>query len=270
MLVCSGPKHRVEEINPRAEKLLDMEPGQARGAPINELLVRAGDAERFAKDLEEDGVVHDFEALLKGRGDREFWALVSAQRIVLDGEPALVVTLDDVSSRKELEQELRHAAEYDALTGLHSRRHFYQVMDRELERARRYEHTTCVMMIDLDRFKEINDTCGHQEGDRYLRQFADSTRELLRRTDVIGRVGGEEFAVLLPETEFDQAREIAERLRHHIENLDTGCQGRHIGTTASIGLVILDPYENIHSALDRADRAMYEAKRAGRNAVHIA
>jgi diguanylate cyclase (GGDEF) domain len=174
----------------------------------------------------------------------------------------------DITARKRLEEELRHQASYDTLTGLSNRRHFLEQLEREQARLQRNGGEAAVLMLDLDRFKQINDTYGHAAGDEVLRAFALIVRDSLRRTDLAGRLGGEEFAILLPDTGLEQAHAFAERIRARVAGaaIDTG--NATLQVTVSIGISALEATETrIETALARADAALYHAKRAGRNCI---
>ena len=171
-------------------------------------------------------------------------------------------------------QEARyHAAVYqlatqDSLTGLPNRRHFAETMERELARARRHGRALTLALIDLDHFKRINDDLGHLAGDQVLRRFGALLREHVRADDLPARIGGEEFALLMPESDLDAAFESADRIRQIIaeESFDAG--GQTLKLTISIGLACWDTSRDSVSALMRAaDRALYRAKSEGRNRV---
>jgi diguanylate cyclase (GGDEF)-like protein/PAS domain S-box-containing protein len=257
----------LRDLNARAREVFQIDSREALGKSLDAFFVHPADRWRFVETLDSHRFVQQYEALMNRSSGARFWASLNARRVPVDREERVLIALSDISQRKRLENRLRQAADYDDLTGLHSRRHFDEVMERERERADRYEHPTCLMMIDLDRFKEINDQFGHPAGDLYLRRFADTCRKLLRSTDVMGRVGGEEFAVLLPETKLEEAEEIAERIRHTVADLHVNTDGQEFGTSVSIGVVTMGPGESVQCAIARADRALYQAKAAGRNAV---
>lgn len=163
---------------------------------------------------------------------------------------------------------LEKQAHTDPLTGLANRRHFMEVADAELARSRRYDTPLSMLMIDIDHFKEVNDAHGHRAGDRVLQQLARSCLEILREVDVAGRVGGEEFAVLLPETEVEGAFEVAERLRSAVAAAEVPREeGVPIRITVSIGVAAMDAATNLDTLMSQADDALYDAKRAGRNLV---
>jgi diguanylate cyclase (GGDEF)-like protein len=155
----------------------------------------------------------------------------------------------------------------DDLTLLYNRRYLDDVLPREIDRARRYGHPLSLMMIDLDHFKEINDRHGHAVGDEILRGMGDRLRAFSRYADVSARWGGEEFLVLLIETDEDKARQVAERLRQGIGELGHETSAGPLTVTLSIGVAALGTGDTASSMLRRADEALYRAKRGGRNRV---
>ncbi|MBU0665139.1 MAG: diguanylate cyclase [Proteobacteria bacterium] len=182
----------------------------------------------------------------------------------------IVSVVRDISDRKILEHELQRQAQSDYLTGLSNRRYFIERSEEEVARAFRYGHPMSLLMLDIDHFKDINDTHGHHAGDTALQMFAAHCQEALRETDIIGRVGGEEFAVILPETDGEGAYEIAERLCQSIASqIMTTEKGVSLGLTVSIGLTTLavGGEANLDPLLKQADEALYKAKCTGRNRV---
>ncbi len=167
--------------------------------------------------------------------------------------------------------ELERLAHNDPLTGLGNRRCFFKIVGDHLASARRHHRPCCVLMVDLDHFKQINDRFGHGAGDVTLVASARCLVSCVREIDVTARFGGEEFAVFLPETDISDAREVAERFRRSLEALDIEFEGQIIRVTASIGLSAWHEDEiAIESALDRADIALYRVKASGRNAIAVA
>lgn len=170
---------------------------------------------------------------------------------------------------------LFESATYDGLTGLLRKEAVQAELEREFERALRYGRPLTVAMIDLDRFKQVNDRYGHLAGDLLLRRVASVIERNLRSTDILGRFGGEEFLLLLPESDTDAARSVVEKLRLAVEGLEVETdRGDELGITVSIGLASLEDLpEGVEpgpeSLLEVADRSLYHAKRAGRNRVSI-
>ena len=159
-------------------------------------------------------------------------------------------------------------SETDELTGLYNRRGFAIVIDRLFAQAVRYSRPASVMMVDVDRFKTLNDTFGHEAGDRMLRMVAKCIATELRHTDVLARHGGDEFVVFLPETPLDSAAEVAGRIRAAVAGTPLSSDGRSMTTSVSIGVANYpDHGRSIDAVLARADRAMYLAKQNGRDGV---
>jgi diguanylate cyclase (GGDEF)-like protein/PAS domain S-box-containing protein len=185
------------------------------------------------------------------------------------------VLVSDVTEFKttqlELErrvQELDILATTDVLTGIGNRRNFLQRTGEELERSSRYGTPTVCLMLDIDHFKSINDNHGHATGDKVLKAMVDCMRETLRTTDILGRLGGEEFGVLLIQTELSEARNIAERLREILANLCLPTEKGGLCFTVSIGLAEYAVGEDsIEIIMKHADEALYQAKNTGRNRV---
>jgi diguanylate cyclase (GGDEF)-like protein/PAS domain S-box-containing protein len=175
----------------------------------------------------------------------------------------------DITERKALEGQLEQQAHLDYLTGLNNRRHFMEQGEIELARAQRHGRALSIFMLDIDHFKQFNDTYGHKAGDQVLQKLAEVMRETLRTVDILGRIGGEEFAVLLPETGLSEASEVAERLRRGVEQAAVVFEaGLPQHFTVSIGVTTQREKEtNLDILLSEADRALYQAKDAGRNRV---
>ncbi|WP_035373365.1 CHASE domain-containing protein [Pseudoduganella violaceinigra] len=223
------------------------------------------------------------QALLQGahlfQGEGSFLRLDGVERqneltlLVMPGhEHALdfvIVSTLDITERKRLNDELVQLASTDYLTGLPNRREFMARLEDEQARLQRdVGGRAAVLMLDIDHFKHINDEHGHDWGDAVLRHLAGLMRDSQRKIDMLGRVGGEEFAILLPGADLDAARAFAERLRQRIADTPMGRDGSQVAITVSIGIASLSPLErNGDAALVRADQALYRAKRGGRNRV---
>ena len=172
--------------------------------------------------------------------------------------------------RARLYQEVQSLALTDPLTGLQNRRSLFELGRIEFSRAQRMKRPFCCMMLDLDHFKQINDNYGHPLGDQVLQEFAKRCQSSVREVDLIGRYGGEELVILLPETDSETAILVAERLRASVEETPMKVSGQEFNVTVSIGVSRKD--ENtleLETLIARADQAMYIAKHKGRNRVAI-
>lgn len=179
--------------------------------------------------------------------------------------------LGEIGQRKKLERKLRHQAVTDPLTGLFNRRHFGELYERERERARRQGVPLTLAMVDLDFFKQVNDHYGHESGDAVLRNVAGILRDGLRQTDVVGRLGGEEFVLLLPDTDTAEAETMIERLRCQLGERPTEIDGKTISVTATFALTKVRPQtDSLADALRTVDLALYQGKDEGRNRLVVA
>ena len=166
---------------------------------------------------------------------------------------------------------LAELAAHDPLTGLYNRRYFYEMLGTEFERSRRHHRPLTVLMVDIDDFKRINDEHGHIQADCVLAELADVLREDLRQSDVVARYGGDEFALILPETEQQSGRLVAEKLRERVAGRPLVGAGVATHLTVSIGVAGLDQTLMSEDGLMRlTDEALYRAKAAGRNRVECA
>ena len=177
----------------------------------------------------------------------------------------------EVEARQQAEQQLRHLSETDALTGLANRRAFDQQLHKEFQRFLRYRHPFSIVMVDIDWFKRINDTYGHPAGDHVLTEFAWRLRDHIRKTDILARIGGEEFAIMMPETYPLEAKKRTELLQQIINTTPFQIAGSTDGPlmiTASFGISCVADNDLVADApLIRADTALYKAKNNGRNQV---
>lgn len=172
----------------------------------------------------------------------------------------------DITLRKRTEDALREMLRRDPLTGAANRRYFFERAVAEFARAKRYARTLSLIAFDIDRFKRINDRWGHAAGDKVLKNLCDSAQSILRKEDLFARTGGEEFVVLVPDTNIESAFRLAERLRELIAEQAVTEDTDTINYTISLGVAAVTPEDvSIESALRRADDALYAAKHAGRN-----
>jgi len=235
--------------------------------PLQRLFPEADQAQSLIDGLERYGEVASVEALL-GHNPPS-WSSLSARLIEVDGRLAYLLWSYDISSHKRLEGQLRELATTDALTGLSNRRSFLDKGVALLEHCRRHRQPCTVLMLDIDHFKSINDRFGHQVGDEALIACAQALRETLRESDVVGRLGGEEFGAVLPLAEGQAAWETAERARLAVQSLRLPmANGQTLGFTGSIGLASLERRDlSLDALIAEADQALYQAKAQGRNQV---
>ena len=217
------------------------------------------------------GITFSFFILTNERASAELLdantALASEVKERLKAESAL---RSEVGERQRLEVELKELAKTDELTGVLNRRGLLEAMEREVQRAYRFTHRLSVMMVDLDYLKKINDTYGHEGGDRALRQVAETCRKILRTVDIVGRLGGDEFAVILPETSIDEASIVGEKLRTATSRTEVQFGGESILLSVSIGIAEWSLSDKTgDSAISEADGALYRAKHDGRNCVRV-
>lgn len=191
--------------------------------------------------------------------DRQFLEVIAAQVALALGRIKFIATLQTLSVT-------------DALTGIANRRHWDGRLAEEIARAQRYRYPVAVLMVDIDHFKRVNDTHGHQVGDEVLRQVAERLRSTLRRTDFLARYGGEEFGIIAPQTALEAAKVLAERLRRAIAREPIQVNNElSIPLTISVGVAVFpDHAQNESDLVAAADAALYRAKQDGRNCVRVA
>lgn len=205
--------------------------------------------------------------LLKGRVVRA--DLVIGSLVPLLVAPVIVYGFVRLTQRLDrAEAELQRLASRDHLTGAYTRRHFRELAHLEMEQSRRSGHPLALLLFDIDHFKRVNDEFGHATGDEVLRELVRTCRRCLRTADLLGRHGGEEFTVLLPETSPNAARYVGERIRRETESAVVREGEAEIRCTVSVGVAALTAeMEGVDELIEDADRALYAAKRAGRNRV---
>lgn len=276
-LMVIGQDGRVLFANPEASLLLGYEPNELLEADMHDLLhVREDGSPASRSDcpvlnISRSGQTsRGLEEMFRRKDGTVMPVSISASAVHRNQKVGdIVIAFHDISERKQLERELEHRAHTDVLTGLSNRRHFYELAEHEVARARRYGTPLAALMLDIDHFKQINDSYGHPVGDTVLQKLSEVCRKILRENDIIGRLGGEEFAILLPEAGPERAMEVAERLRLAAENTGIAlAQEKHIHFFVSIGVTsMVASDENVDAMLKRADEALYAAKNSGRNRV---
>lgn len=265
-------------FNQGAEKVFGYTASEIKGQKLDLLL-----PERF--HIQHDMMVHEFgnsDSRSKNSEERhrqiygrrkngeEFVASAAIFDLSRGDQKFYGAVLRDISKTRKTEEELLRLAATDPLTGTFNRREFTAIAEREALRANRYHHALSVLMLDLDHFKRLNDTYGHGAGDKALQRFTMICTNALRNVDVFGRWGGEEFVALLPETDIQGAAVIAERLRKLTADNVLTYNDHKITFTTSIGIAeFKDGETSIDAALGRADNAVYDAKKAGRDRISV-
>ncbi len=252
----------------------------AVGRPIDDYYVKREDQARLLDTIRRYGHARGFEVQLRTGENRVFWASLAASIITFNDRSSLIVSMVDISDRKEMEERLLTQVVTDELTGLWNRRHFFSVGESTTARARRYGEEFSVLMIDADDFKGINDEFGHAAGDEVLRRIARALGESFRESDVVARLGGEEFGIILPHTPLVGALALAERFRALVAAMKASHGGDTIAVTVSIGVAAiafpiassgtlqeLATAGSFETVLHEADAALYAAKRGGKNRV---
>lgn len=226
-------------------------------------------APQLLKKIKDNGHV-SFEAHHRAKDGRELLVWTNAQRTEYDGLPAVLSICRDISERKRIENELRSLAITDSLTGAWNRRYFLSRGKEELSRGLRYKTPFALLILDIDFFKLINDTYGHDIGDEVLKSLTKYCRRELRETDVFARFGGEEFAVLLPQISRENTLLTAERLRAAVADMPMKQISETFSITVSIGISLFKGQDtSIEELIKQADQAMYRAKKLGRNRVEL-
>ncbi|AXO90426.1 GGDEF domain-containing protein [Pseudomonas parafulva] len=227
-------------------------------------------AERSLAQVLVKGTVEDREyRIVNGQGEVRWLSdkcYINQQR---EGERVIIVGIaEDITEKKHLEGELKRLATTDVLTQSSNRRHFFECARQAFNRARDNGTPLAFLLLDIDDFKLINDSYGHPEGDQVLQRIADSGKTILRRGDLFGRIGGEEFAAVFPGCSAEVAAQIAERLQREIERLAFSHGEQRYSVTISQGLTALSAQDtDLDSLFSRADAAMYQAKREGKNRI---
>ena len=263
----------VQHVGPGVRRVLGYEPHEIEGHTAESYYPQSKDRDAFKAAIMAHGEVSDFPGQMVRKDGTVIDISISSHALFdHNGAFAGVEGLyRDVTQRKNLERELQRLATTDVLTGMANRRSFLEVAEATFQRARESHAPLTVLMLDLDHFKTINDRFGHLEGDRVLAEFAQATRHQLRASDTVGRLGGEEFGLLLPHTLPAEGADIATRILEAIRALElTDSNGQHYGVTTSMGLGTLSPGDrSLHDLLDHADQALYLAKRRGRNQLAV-
>lgn len=271
---------RCRYWNRQSEALFDLPPGFVhQGIAMEEVLRQIARNGIYGPGDVEDHVMrrlkiiggfqaHAFELT---RPDGRSLRIMGAP-VMIEGEPeGLVLLQEDITEHKNYQATLERLATTDHLTGLLNRRAFLDATEREIRRAHRYGQPLALIMLDVDHFKRINDGHGHPAGDEVLRRIAATCRGMLRDGDLMGRLGGEEFAITLVQPPLQVATAVAERLRKAVSELDIEFGGERLAVTISLGIAeVGDGIVSLDHLVSKADACLYTAKREGRNRACVA
>ncbi len=268
VVISSWPEGRVLYVNFQALQKFELNPDTIQEQITHNYYVSQDDRARLETTLAQEAFIQNWQVKLQTKTGNAFWASLSLSKITFDHQLAIFAAIVDVSEQRQLQKRLARLAITDELTGLFNRRYFMQRGTAEFNRTIRYQTPLSLMMLDIDHFKKINDQHGHDAGDLVLENLSQLLQENLRQFDILGRLGGEEFAILLPNIDRSEALALGERLRQMIEQDHLTVNGEEIVVTVSIGVTSLTlETPNLKSLLKQADRALYQAKRDGRNRV---
>lgn len=270
---------KMTYVSPSVERLTGFEVDEVLNKPISDL-INADTRRQLAQRIQEITQINEagrtgsecdelFEFEIQCKFGRQVW--VESTIKFFFSAPGIIATIygstRDITDRHRQYIELKNLASMDFLTGVKNRRIFFEKLQYETARFRRHGTPLSLIVLDIDHFKKINDRYGHSIGDEVLRQVVKLLEDEIREMDTIGRLGGEEFGILLPDTALEEAHYLAERLREHVSEYPLEISGVYIPVTASFGVVQCDPSETVSSIYKRADVAAYAAKAAGRNCV---
>ncbi|MEO1131142.1 MAG: EAL domain-containing protein [Cyanobacteria bacterium J06639_1] len=278
-VIATDARGRIEYLNPAAEQLTGWNAAAATGKPLGDVFQLIDETTRLPIEnpvmrVMREGTIGGLaeQTLLIAR-DRSERAVEDSSAPICDraGKPiGAVLVFRDVTQSRQLARQLSWQATHDELTGLLNRRAFERQLDIAISSARERGDRHILCFLDLDRFKVVNDTCGHAAGDELLRQIADLLRQQVRASDVVARFGGDEFGLLLYRCSMETARRIATSVNQELQAMKFAWKDKVFSTSSSMGLVAIDPdTRDLSAVLSRADAACYTAKEAGRNRIHI-
>lgn len=258
-------------INNKAGELFGITKKECGYFKLKDFFVDEENRNNFFEQLEKNHEVQDFDLMVCNLiNSSPFWLSVSAKAIEYNNEMALYMAFQNITLRKARETSLQFQAERDPLTLAWNRRHFEKIVPERIKETIKRSQNFSLLMLDADKFKNVNDTYGHKTGDKVLIELVACCQNDLREDDIVCRFGGEEFMVYLDNTNTHSALVVAERLRQSIANLEVeGENGEKVHFTVSIGVVSSEQTVSLDVLLRQVDDAMYLAKNNGRNRVEI-
>ena len=274
MALCESGMLR--DGNRALHEMLGYAPDELEGRALVSLLSQTLSAPEQARATQDLAAIVARDYLLETRDGNSRWvaiyfAYLAHQNSPQDhGSPAIIAQFSDVTNARAMSSRLMHQASHDELTGLLNRREFEIRLEAALENTRTTGAQHAVCYFDLDQFKVVNDTSGHAAGDRLLCQIANTIGQVVRKTDTLARMGGDEFVLLMPHCSIEQAQRTALAIRQALEDLNFSWGEKRFRTTASLGLVpVVTGHESAAELLSAADAACFMAKELGRNRVHV-
>ncbi|MEW6559332.1 MAG: GGDEF domain-containing protein [Pseudomonadota bacterium] len=261
---------RVLRFNAAAKALIDPDGALQGDIYSTDFYENPAQRDQLIARLQAEDAVGQVEVRLKTVRGTAVDVLFSMRKVRFAGEDCVITGMVEISAQKSLERQLRALAFTDPLTGLQNRRGFFTLVERAMAQSAPGSVGPCVVLIDIDHFKRINDRYGHPVGDEVLVQFGQVVLALLREGDVFARLGGEEFCILLPHTRAAQALEVAERVREFVAAHPFQTTAGVVRLSLSLGVAGCDaPVQSIDAVLSMADQAMYRAKQGGRNRTEL-
>jgi diguanylate cyclase (GGDEF)-like protein/PAS domain S-box-containing protein len=266
LLIVRAGDQQMLYANERALQQFGLTADSMQGRALSEFHVSEEIRSALPAALSRQGSVRDYEVHLRDMSGRQFWLLLSAQPIRYAGVVGLLVALADIDDRKRMQDDMRRRAMHDQLTGLPNRAMFLESLDRALRKARRRTGRFSVLFIDLDHFKQINDTMGHAAGDKLLQAVAERLTSAVRQSDLVARLAGDEFVVLIedhkgPEEVMIVAQKVVGFLQRPVV-----LEWREVNISGSVGIASFpEDGEDVETLVKNADAAMYQAKERGRN-----
>ncbi len=258
-------------INGKAEELFGITSKEMNYCKLSDFMIDEDNRGKFFTILEKKHEVEDFDLMVSNLiSATPFWLSVSAKTIEYNNEMALYMAFQNITLRKERENRLQNQADKDPLTQAWNRRYFEKEVPEKVKVLIKESKYYSLLMVDADKFKNINDTYGHKTGDKVLIEIVDVCAHSLRGDDLVCRFGGEEFMIYLDNTDTSSALKVAERLRNSIaEAVIFSDEGEEVKVTVSIGVVSSEKTDSLDVLLRQADDAMYLAKHNGRNRVEV-